>query len=102
MSDKKKPTKEKTEEKRPMKTKRERFLDVVPKRVNQALHYLSILGNCASTVSYAYDKADVDKIERAISETTEETLSKFRKNLDKSAEVKTKFSLVDPAETAAI
>lgn len=43
-------------------TKRERFTKVASNRVQNVLHYLDLLKNCANKSNYEYTQEDVDKM----------------------------------------
>ena len=43
-------------------TKRERFKKVASNRVQNVLHYLDLLKNCANKSNYEYTQEDVDKM----------------------------------------
>ena len=43
-------------------SKRERFTKVASNRVQNVLHYLNLLKNCANRSNYEYTKEDVDKM----------------------------------------
>lgn len=43
-------------------SKRERFTKVASNRVQNVLHYLNLLKNCANRSNYEYTQEDVDKM----------------------------------------
>lgn len=43
-------------------SKRERFTKVASNRVQNVLHYLNLLKNCANKSNYEYTQEDVDKM----------------------------------------
>ncbi len=47
--------------------KRERFTKVASNRVQNVLHYLNLLKNCANKSNYEYTQEDVDKMFNEIS-----------------------------------
>lgn len=50
-------------------TKRERFTKVASNRVQNVLHYLDLLKNCANKSNYEYTQEDVDKMFSEITKT---------------------------------
>lgn len=48
-------------------SKRERFTKVASNRVQNVLHYLDLLKNCANKSNYEYTQEDVDKMFSEIS-----------------------------------
>lgn len=48
-------------------SKRERFTKVASNRVQNVLHYLDLLKNCANKSNYEYTREDVDKMFSEIS-----------------------------------
>jgi hypothetical protein len=48
------------------KTKRERFVELAPKRVNAALAAIRRVGNCGAKNSYEYTDAELDAIFQAL------------------------------------
>ena len=69
--------------------KRERFVRVVEKRVNNILKNLDSLGNCSNTRNYEYTKEDIRKIFHEIDKKIKETKLKF----DDTTSGKQKFKL---------
>ena len=53
-------------------TKRERFTKVASNRVQNVLHYLNLLKNCANKGNYEYTQEDVDKMFCEITKTLKE------------------------------
>lgn len=53
-------------------TKRERFTKVASNRVQNVLHYLNLLKNCANKSNYEYTQEDVDKMFSEISKAVRE------------------------------
>lgn len=58
--------------------RRDRFLRVVPRRVNAILKNLQLLGNCSSRVGYSYTINDVTKIFSAIERQVEIAKERFQ------------------------
>ena len=52
--------------------KRERFTKVASNRVQNVLHYLNLLKNCANKGNYEYTQDDVDKMFNEISRVLKE------------------------------
>lgn len=50
------------------KTKRERFLELAPKRTVKVLAALELLGRCSSPLTYEFNPAEAEKIFAAIAE----------------------------------
>lgn len=62
------------------KTKRERFVDLAPYRVQAILDKFRQLGNCANRSNYEYTEADTKKIFAAIKEGLEQCEIKFQQS----------------------
>jgi len=60
-------------------SKRDRFVRIAPRRTQQVLVRLRILGNCANRGAYEYGPEDVEKIFRAIEDEIHETRRKFER-----------------------
>ena len=58
--------------------KRDKFVQLAEKRVNNTLNNLRLIGNLSSKASYEYAQRDVDQIFRALSKALAETKSKFQ------------------------
>jgi len=57
--------------------KRERFIRIVEKRVNNILQNLDSLGNCSNKRNYEYSEKDVKLIFNEIEKKVKETKGKF-------------------------
>jgi len=57
--------------------RRERFVRIVEKRVNNIFQYLDSLGNCSNKRNYEYTEDDVKKIFNEIDKKVKETKGKF-------------------------
>jgi len=64
--------------------KRERFEKVAAKRVEKILHYFDLLGNCANTNNYEYNKADVEKMFKEIQKALNVTKNRFEIEMSKN------------------
>lgn len=60
-------------------SKRARFLRIAPRRTQQVLVRLRILGNCANRGAYEYEPADVEKIFQAIMDEMQYTRRRFER-----------------------
>ena len=60
-----------------MPNKRERFVRIAEKRVNNILHTLDSLGNCSNKRNYEYSDKDVKLIFNEIEKKLKETKAKF-------------------------
>jgi hypothetical protein len=72
-----------------VESKRDRFVRVVEKRVNNILQNLDSLGNCSNTRNYEYSQDDVRKIFQEVDKKLRETKLKF----DDTTSGKQKFRL---------
>ena len=63
-----------------MTSKREKFVQLAEKRVNNTLNNLRLIGNLSNTASYEYSQKDIDKMFRAISKSVNEARSRFSAN----------------------
>ena len=70
-----------------MSSKRNKFVQLAEKRVNNTLNNLRLIGNLANKTSYEYDQQDVDKIFRALNRGVSEAKSKFSSNGEGSGSV---------------
>ena len=60
------------------KTKRERFLELAPKRTVKVLAALETLGKCSSRLLYEFEQAEAEKIFSAIAEKVAAIRTRFR------------------------
>jgi len=60
-----------------VKSKRERFEEIVPKRMRDILRKLEILGNCSNRSGYEYTQKDIDKMFTAIEDKTKKVRAMF-------------------------
>ena len=58
-------------------TKAEKFARVVPKRVDQALHRIRLIGHCANRSNYEFTPEQVEKMIKALSVAVVELSNKF-------------------------
>ena len=63
-----------------MTSKRDKFVQLAEKRVNNALNNLRLIGNLANRASYEYGQQDIDKIFRALNKGISEARSRFSSN----------------------
>jgi len=56
---------------------RKKFVELAEKRVNRAIKDINLIGNLANTSNYSYEKADADKIYRALRKSLEDMKSRF-------------------------
>lgn len=67
-----------------MNKRRERFIKVGERRINNALKAISLIGNLSNKGNYEYSQAEVRKIERVLKEELASTMSRFDNNNSKS------------------
>ena len=70
-------------EKPEVKSKEERFKSVAGRRVQNILHQMKLLRNCANRGNYSYNEEQVNKIFKAINEEWKHVQSEFNKHKDK-------------------
>lgn len=63
--------------------KRERFTKVASNRVQNVLHYLNLLKNCANKGNYEYTQDDVDKMFNEISRVLKEVKAVYASEQNK-------------------
>ena len=63
-----------------MSSKRDKFVQLAERRVNNALNNLRLIGNLANKASYEYNQQDIDRMFRAINKGVGEAKSKFSSN----------------------
>lgn len=73
-----------------MSKKREKFIELAEKRVNNAIKQIQLIGNLSHTGNYEFDEADYQKIFRALDGELREMKRKF---VEASVGSKGKFSL---------
>lgn len=75
--------------------RRQNFLRVASLRVTNALDKIRLIGKLANPQSYAFDESDIQKIEAALNERTQEIVADFRAALagEKKSVQKETFSL---------
>mgnify|MGYP000193822722 CR=1 FL=1 len=56
---------------------RKKFTELAEKRVNRAIKDIKLIGNLANRSNYSYEKADADKIYRALKKSLEDMKSRF-------------------------
>ena len=72
-----------------IETKKEKFIRLAEKRVNNALKQISLVGNLANKNFYDYDKNQVSKILRAL----KDEIAKIEKEFDNYNSSINKFKL---------
>ena len=72
-----------------IETKKEKFIRLAEKRVNNALKQISLVGNLANKNFYDYDKNQVSKILRAL----KDEIAKIEKEFDNYISSINKFKL---------
>jgi len=60
-----------------METKKDRFKRLASYRINEIIHRLKVLSNCANHQLYHYDNEDIDKMFIEIEKRVKEAKSKF-------------------------
>lgn len=60
-----------------MSRKREKFVELAEKRVNNAIKQLQLIGNLSNTGNYEFSESDYQKIFRAIDSEVREMKRKF-------------------------
>lgn len=73
-----------------MGRKREKFVELAEKRVNNAIKQIQLIGNLSNTGNYEFHEADYQKIFRAIDAEVREMKRRFT---DSAVGSKGKFSL---------
>jgi len=73
-----------------MSRKRDKFVELAEKRVNNAIKQLQLIGNLSNTGNYDFSESDYQKIFRAIDSEVREMKRKFT---EAGAGSKGKFSL---------
>lgn len=64
-------------------SKRERFTKVASNRVQNVLHYLDLLKNCANKSNYEYTQEDVDKMFSEITKTLKDVKAVYANEQNK-------------------
>ncbi len=73
-----------------MHKKREKFLELAEKRVNNAIKQIQLIGNLSNPINYEFEEADCQKIFKAIDLEVRAMKRKFSENSQKA---KGKFTL---------
>ena len=60
-----------------MTSKRDKFVELAEKRVNNTLNNLRLIGNLSNSANYDYDQKDVEKIFRALTRALNDARSRF-------------------------
>jgi len=68
-----------------MSNRRERFLRVGERRINNALKAIKLVGNLSDKSNYDYDQSDISQIEKALKEELNNSLSRFSKKTFKKS-----------------
>ena len=58
--------------------RRNRFLRVGERRINNALRSIKLVGNLGDRTNYDYNKADVQQIERALKDALSGAMARFK------------------------
>lgn len=66
---------------------RKKFIELAEKRVNRAIKDIKLIGNLANRSNYSYEKADADKICRALKKSLEDMKNRFDDNQSDSDDV---------------
>ena len=66
-----------------MNKKRERFINVGERRVNNALKAINLIGNLSNKGNYEYSPAEIKKIEKVLKDELSSTMEKFKNNTNK-------------------
>lgn len=72
--------------------KREKFLELVEKRMSNALHDIKLVGNLSNRSAYEYTDKDVRQITKALEEAVAELRQRFR---NPSSTGRTEFRIGD-------
>ena len=67
-----------------MNKRRERFIKVGERRINNALKAINLIGNLANKGNYEYSQSEVKRIERVLKEELAVTMNKFDSKNSKS------------------
>ncbi len=67
-----------------MNKRRQRFINVGERRVNNALKSINLIGNLANKSNYEYSPSEIKKIEKALKDELTNTMDKFHNNNGKS------------------
>ena len=68
--------------------KRQKFVSLAEKRVENAIKSIGLIGNLANTSNYEYSDADVKKIIKALNDEVKEVESKFKTDRSKGKKFK--------------
>jgi hypothetical protein len=74
-----------------IKSKEERFKKVASRRVDDILHKLRLLSNCAHTGNYSYSEGQVNKLLSTIERELKDVRADFRKGVAKTTKEKFSF-----------
>ena len=69
-----------------MKTKRERFLEIAERRVDNVLNLLSSLEKCSNSYNYEYNQEDIKKMNSVLKTKFDEVKAAFEKGVKKNNE----------------
>ena len=73
------------------KAMREKFKELAEYRMEQALHYIGLLGNLSNDRAYKFNAKDVSKMTKALNG----AITQMKSRYDANATKKSKFSLED-------
>lgn len=76
----------KTEKQSKKETREERFKRVASRRVQEILHKMRLLRNCADKANYSYTDEQINKIFRVIEEEWKSVVHEFKKHRNKKKE----------------
>ena len=67
-----------------MKDKRKNFEKLAVHRVEQAVHYIELIGNLSNTRDYEYTEDDVRKIRKALDDAKKGMEERFRNKISRN------------------
>tara|TARA_B100000524_G_scaffold348381_1_gene252740 strand:- start:4944 stop:5174 length:231 start_codon:yes stop_codon:yes gene_type:complete len=67
-----------------MNIRRERFIKVGERRVNNALKAINLIGNLSNKANYEYSSAEIKKIEKVLKDELFSTMEKFNSSNNKN------------------
>jgi hypothetical protein len=67
-----------------MKDKRRNFEKLAVHRVEQAVHYIELIGNLSNTRDYEYTEEDVRKIKKALDDARKGMEERFKNKISKT------------------
>ncbi|MAZ25121.1 MAG: hypothetical protein CMK41_04990 [Porticoccaceae bacterium] len=67
-----------------MNIRRERFIKVGERRVNNAIKAINLIGNLSNKANYEYSSAEIKKIEKVLKDELFSTMEKFNSSNNKN------------------